>query len=143
MAESSERADVQQQMACIRQTLDEDVGKVVDHARDLVNWRNIVKRRPWLAVGVAAAAGYFLAPRRPNHRAASAISQLSEQVEALRDDAESPAVPSSSMVAPVMSLLASAAMRSVTHIVGQQVSKLITARHPDSDVPSSSNSTGE
>jgi hypothetical protein len=60
-----------QRMQETRSQLDQDMQLLMDaarglarEARGLVDWRRNVKRYPWLAVGAAAALGYFLVPKR-------------------------------------------------------------------------------
>jgi hypothetical protein len=51
-------------MAKIRSELHQDMRGVVGGAAAVADWRTYVRERPWLAVGVAFAAGYMLVPRR-------------------------------------------------------------------------------
>jgi hypothetical protein len=51
-------------MAQIRRELHEDVRGVIVSAEVAADWRNYVRQYPWVAVGAAAAIGYFVVPRR-------------------------------------------------------------------------------
>jgi hypothetical protein len=62
---STDIEDIQRRMAQIRHEMHEDVRGAVQGAQSLTDWRSLVKSRPWLSVGLAAAAGYMLVPRRP------------------------------------------------------------------------------
>jgi len=56
--------EIRRQMALIRLDLHSDVKEVVAGAGEVANWRRYVRSYPWAAVGLAAAAGYLIVPRR-------------------------------------------------------------------------------
>jgi hypothetical protein len=56
--------EIRRQMHRIRRQLPAAVDEIVSGARDLVDWRRKVRAHPWVSVTLAAAAGYFLVPRR-------------------------------------------------------------------------------
>jgi hypothetical protein len=51
-------------MAQIRHELHHDVQGAVRGAQALTDWRSMVGSHPWLALGIAAAAGYLIVPKR-------------------------------------------------------------------------------
>lgn len=55
---------IRKTMAVIRRELDDDLDHVEQSARTLMDWRYYIKNYPWACVGVAAAIGYFVIPRR-------------------------------------------------------------------------------
>jgi hypothetical protein len=57
-------ADIQRQMAQIRHDMHQEVQGAVEGARILTDWKSLVRSYPWLSLSVAAAAGYFVVPRR-------------------------------------------------------------------------------
>jgi hypothetical protein len=61
---STDIEDIQRRMAQIRHEMHEDVRGAVQGAHSLTDWRSFVKGWPWLSVGLAAAVGYMLVPRR-------------------------------------------------------------------------------
>jgi hypothetical protein len=61
---SVEASAILQRMEEVRCELDEDVQDIVEDARDLGDWRSYVKRHPWICLGAAFAAGYFVVPPR-------------------------------------------------------------------------------
>ncbi|HEU5116594.1 MAG TPA: hypothetical protein VFT74_07950, partial [Isosphaeraceae bacterium] len=69
--------DVRRQMAQIRRELHEDMQMVVAGAESASDWRYYVRRYPWVALGLAAAAGYFLVPRKKptSHRIAEETAE--------------------------------------------------------------------
>src|SRR5262245_35990311 len=56
---------IQAEMRQVRTELRADVQEIVAGARVMTDWRHYVRQYPWLAVGAAAALGYFLVPPRP------------------------------------------------------------------------------
>jgi hypothetical protein len=61
---TSEADDIQRCMREVRAELREDVKEFVVSAREMTDWTVYVRAYPWLCVGAAAAAGYFLIPQR-------------------------------------------------------------------------------
>ena len=51
-------------MAYIRHELDDDVDEIRESAQTLADWHYYVKNYPWACVGVAAALGYLVVPRK-------------------------------------------------------------------------------
>lgn len=60
----SEAEALQRCMREVRAELREDVQEFVVNAREMADWTTYVRAYPWLTLGVAAAAGYFLIPQR-------------------------------------------------------------------------------
>jgi hypothetical protein len=60
----AEILEIQRRMAQVRHELHEDVREAVKGAQELTDWRSQVRNHPWLALGAAAAVGYFIVPRR-------------------------------------------------------------------------------
>ena len=58
-------ADVRRRMRRIRRQLPTDVDRIVDGARQLVDWKHYVQQYPWASAALAAAIGYLVVPRRP------------------------------------------------------------------------------
>jgi len=61
---STEISEIQRRMAQIRREMHQDVQGAVKGAQSLTDWRSLVRSHPWLALGVAAAAGYLIVPKR-------------------------------------------------------------------------------
>lgn len=55
---------IRQRMAYIRRELDQDMENVERDARTLLNWRYYINSYPWASVGIAAAVGYLVVPRK-------------------------------------------------------------------------------
>lgn len=65
-------------MQQVRAEMREDVRVMVDSARELTDWTWYVRTYPWLCLGAAAAAGYFIIPTRPQAYARPDFSDLAE-----------------------------------------------------------------
>lgn len=59
-----EADDIQREMALIRSHLFQEMREVVDVVSTVADWHSYIRARPWLAIGVAFASGFLLAPRR-------------------------------------------------------------------------------
>lgn len=55
---------IQQRMAEIRAEGRDQASAVIEHSRQLTDWRYYVKRYPWACLGIAAAVGFLVVPRR-------------------------------------------------------------------------------
>ena len=51
-------------MEAVRGRLDEDAQAAKQSVHDLTDWRNAVRKNPWVSVALAAAAGFLLVPRK-------------------------------------------------------------------------------
>ena len=56
--------DIQQRMKAVRCDLVGDVDDVLRSARQMLDWKEYVRRYPWACMGAAAALGYLVVPRR-------------------------------------------------------------------------------
>jgi hypothetical protein len=82
----SEICNIQREMARARRQIHDDVGGAIDGVQTLTDWRTIVRGHPWLSLGIAAAIGYLVVPRR-------FVTRLGEPAETrlLRDAPVKPA----------------------------------------------------
>jgi hypothetical protein len=61
----NDRAEqIQRSMQLIRRDLDHDFDQVKQSASQLTDWRYYVRNYPWTCVGLAAAIGYIVVPRK-------------------------------------------------------------------------------
>jgi hypothetical protein len=56
--------DIRQQMAQIRHDMHYDVSNVVSEVEDAMDWRSVIRKHPYIALGVGLAVGYFVVPKR-------------------------------------------------------------------------------
>jgi len=61
---TNEIDEIRRQMAQIRRELHEDVQEVVAGAGAVTDWRRYIRMYPWASVGIAAATGYLIVPKR-------------------------------------------------------------------------------
>jgi hypothetical protein len=78
-----EAREVIARMAALRHEIISDVEQVSESARAMTDWTYYVRRFPWVAVGVAAAAGFLLVPRKK-----ATITPTPEQLAALANNKE-------------------------------------------------------
>lgn len=57
--------EIREDIEATRADLDEKIQQLTEKAHDAVDVRRHVARRPWVALGLATAAGFFLGGRRP------------------------------------------------------------------------------
>lgn len=114
--------DVVERMAALRHELDHDVEHVAESARAMTDWTFYVRRFPWAAVGLAAAAGFLLVPRKK-----TTVTPTAEQLAALAENkafvaaATNQFKPPQSMLAGVAATLAAMAARAALSYIGEQI----------------------
>lgn len=121
-----ESENIQARMAQIRRDLDEDVGDVVETAKELTDWKGYVKRNPLLAVAATAVVGYVLVPNRlnvisPDAKELEKLAKKNRLVVKTKADVRRQA----KVVNPLVSLIGGAIMRTAISMVGQQVGKVV------------------
>jgi hypothetical protein len=72
-----------------------DVEHVAESAKAMTDWTYYVRRCPWMAVGLAAAAGFLLVPRKK-----TVVTPTPEQLAALAQSKEFVAAASSQLKTP-------------------------------------------
>jgi hypothetical protein len=73
--------DIRRQMALIRHEMHYDVSNVVSDVESAMDWRSVIRKHPYIAIGAGLAAGYFLVPRRkPAARRASPPRQALAEI---------------------------------------------------------------
>ncbi len=87
--------DIRRRMAKIRRELHEDVRDVVESAEAVTDWKHYIRDYPWASVGLAAAVGFFLVPKRrksvkPAEVARAVVAQIQPTVEAVQAAAPPP-----------------------------------------------------
>ena len=69
--------DIQRRMGEIRKHLHRGAERLADDVRNLTDWRYHVRRHPWATLGLSAAVGFLLMPRR-NRRASPDMETLAD-----------------------------------------------------------------
>jgi hypothetical protein len=65
MSDSASIKAIQQRMQQVRHDLGDEVGELVESAKDMTDWRKYVRANPWVCLAAAAAIGYVVVPKRP------------------------------------------------------------------------------
>jgi hypothetical protein len=123
---------LREQMARVRSHLANDVGEVVEQAKELTDWRTHVRRHPWLCAGAAAAVGFMVVPTRRHkqpepqdvsHVQAALASGTGNQAKARR---------ASGTMQALVNLAAGIAFRSLMSVATNQLQNIVVSRanHP-------------
>jgi hypothetical protein len=126
---SAEISDIQRRMAQIRHEMHQEVQGAVKGAQSLTDWRSLVRSHPWLALGVAAAAGYLIVPRR--RWDTPALMNAGVPVQAVAATSEQPARASPLAWSPLgtlASLVAPVAIRAAQNFALQKISEWLEHR---------------
>lgn len=125
MDEPVSAESIQQEMQEVRGHLDNDVGRLLENARLMVDWRRQVKKYPWLVLGAAIALGFLVIPRRhkPLRFDADALAELARQ-NRLIVHVNGKGQERAGIGATLASLALAAATRGATAWVSRQVGQL-------------------
>jgi hypothetical protein len=114
--------EVCRRMAALRRELDDGVQQVAESARAMTDWTYYVRRFPWAAVGLAAAVGFLLVPRKK-----TSVAPTAEQLAALVKNKEFVAAatdqlkPPKNVFAGLAATLAAMAARAAIAYVSEQL----------------------
>lgn len=129
MAVATTQADeIQREMRQIRVELRDNVQELVSNAREIVDWQSYVKTYPWVAVGIAAFAGYLLVPSRTTvvRPDPEAIRELAKSRELLEQQVK----PKKTLFGMVISMVAASAAQAALGIATHQVQQLVQSMQP-------------
>ena len=126
MHNSPEAEAIRAEMSQIRCDLNEDVEDLVEHAREMADWRYYVRAYPLASVAAVAALGYLVVPKKPqiispDAKTLAELARKNQLVVVDRPKAEKRRTLSGSL----FSLVASLAMRGLMAYVGQQAGKVM------------------
>jgi hypothetical protein len=123
-----DQADViRQQMARLRRELNDDVSSAVGQAKDLLDWRQVVRRHPLMSVSAAAAVGFLAVPSRPSRpnvaqaQPASLKMLAAMHPKGVQSKREGPG--RASIMKPVVDLIAAVFLRKAVTIVADSLTK--------------------
>jgi hypothetical protein len=137
-ATPSEADDIQRQMRQVRAELHDDVQDLVKSAHKMGDWTLYVRAYPWLCVGVAAAAGYFLVPSRPLvvHPDPETLFKLAKEHQlVMKPEDSAPQKKKGGLLAQLLSMAFAAALQGGLKIATQQVTQAMSARHQPNGRP--------
>jgi hypothetical protein len=120
---------VVERMAELRREMVHDVEHVAESAKAMTDWTFYVRRFPWATVGLAAAAGFLLVPRKK-----TTVTATPEQLAALAQSKEFVAAATSQLKPPqsvlkglAATLAAMAARAAVSYVTEQLRAKAAAA----------------
>jgi hypothetical protein len=128
--------DVVERMAALRHELVHDVESVAESAKAMTDWTFYVRRFPWAAVGLAAAAGFLLVPRKktkmtPTAEQLAALVKNKEFVAAAADQLKPP----QSLLKGLAATLAAMAGRAALSYVTEQIRARAAAAGREANLP--------
>lgn len=126
MHDSPDIQEIRAQMAQIRCDLNDDVEGIVEHAREMTDWRYYVRTYPLASAAVVAGLGYLVVPRKPriispDAKVLAELARKNQLVVVDRPKAEK----GRTLTGSLFNLVASLAMRGVMAYVGQQAGKVM------------------
>ena len=126
MHDSQEVEKIRAEMAQIRCDLNDDVEGLVEHAREMADWRYYVRAYPLASAVAVAALGYLAVPRKteiisPDAKTLAELAKKHQLVVVDRPKAEKQRTLSGSL----FNLVASLAMRGIMAYIGQQAGKVM------------------
>jgi hypothetical protein len=123
---AAEAQQIGQEMRQVRAELHADVREIVNSAQVLGEWQYYVRRYPWVCVGLAAAAGFFLVPARPVivHPDAKALLELA-RANKLEIKMESPSTKRAGIVEGVVGVLAGTAVQGAMAVANHLLQDLL------------------
>ena len=128
---TAEITELQRRMAQIRRELHEDVREAVKGAQSLTDWRSQVRNHPWLALGAAAAVGYFIVPKRHPAPAVVAIAPAAAAPPPVTV-APAPKKKRWGLIGSAFGLLAPIAVRAAQNYAIQYLEQWIASQPPGS-----------
>ncbi len=78
---TNEVDEIRRKMAWIRRELRDDVLGVVESAEEIADWRHYIRDYPWAAVGLAAAVGFMLVPKRRTVEPAAVARAVAAEIQ--------------------------------------------------------------
>ena len=133
---------IQQRMAAIRSEGREQAEVLVENSRQLTDWRYYVKRYPWACVGIMAAVGYLIVPRRVDVMSpdAKTLERLAKK-NRLVVEANPRPTPRGGPLTTAARFLTNLLMREAIGFAAREISARTTKRETD-DATTSSNGRG-
>ncbi|MBW3541179.1 MAG: hypothetical protein KY476_13000 [Planctomycetes bacterium] len=127
MSEATRReaAEIRREMAELRRELNVDAEGIVESARTVTNWRYYVRTYPWASLGVAAALGYLVVPRRlevirPDAETLAKLARRDQLVVKQRSETE----PKKGFFGSMFQFISSMVVRGALAYAGQQAGRL-------------------
>jgi len=135
-------ADLQSQMASIRQDIDQDVEGLVENARRMTDWTHYVRTAPWVSLAAAAAVGYLAVPEKlfvesPDAKTMAKLARDNRVVV----ESKPKSAAKSGVAATAFTFLAHSLMRAGVSYVGRRFGDLVNDAAPQGAGHSNGNPT--
>lgn len=118
--------EIRRRMRAVRGRLAADIDGISARTRELADWKYHVRRHPWAAMAVVAAAGYLFVPRRKEiiRPDAATLAQLADQ-DRLVVEREPKAKSRSSLADMVMAPIVAILLRSAGNYLSMKFGELL------------------
>jgi hypothetical protein len=125
MSDEASIKAVQQRMQQVRHDLGDEVGELVESAKDMTDWRMYVRANPWICLAAAAAVGYVVVPKRSSRLRlnSSDLKELARHTNVLQATVKPK---QAGWRKTVLSLVTSAAMRAAMGYLKQHAVNVAT-----------------
>lgn len=127
-----ETADqIRRKMANLRVNLGADINGVAAKAKDLTDWRQFVRRAPWMSVGLAAAAGFWAVPKKLKVEPVdpATIASLAKKHRVVVED--HPKTTGTGMSSALFGLISTTVLRAAVGFGSQKVAELMASPKAD------------
>ncbi|MEZ6132482.1 MAG: hypothetical protein R3C59_27780 [Planctomycetaceae bacterium] len=123
---------LRREMAMVRRELGDDIRGVAVQAKELTDWRQHVRRSPWISLGVAAAAGFMAVPNKLNLETVDAdtIAELARQHRIVVENKPKSAAKSGAG-STVFGLISAVVLRSALGYGSQKIAELLATQNSD------------
>ena len=133
MSHAKEAEQIQRQMVEVRSGLRDEAQGIYENARVLTDWKHYVRTYPWACVGVAAAVGFLVVPRRldlitPD---AATLARLAEQNRLVVTPTPEAHV-RDGLAGRLLSVIAGAAVRGAIGFAAQQAGEFFAKNDSES-----------
>lgn len=137
--ELSRAEQIRRSMAYLRDELDEDVGEVENSARTLLDWHYYTTHYPWACVGVAAALGYLVVPKkleihRPDPKTLEKLARKNHLVVDHKPKAEA----KSGLLGSAFSFVSGLVLKTAMAQLGHQLAGIMDNKSNGADRPEGS-----
>lgn len=132
---------VRARMQQLRCDIDEDMEDMAASARSMVDWKHYVKTYPWVCLGVAAALGFLIVPKRSTAIRPD-LATLTEMARAGHLVVKPAPSATRGVADAILATVVSAAVNKTTAYLGQRAGRLLgisghpgTNRHDSNSTP--------
>jgi ElaB/YqjD/DUF883 family membrane-anchored ribosome-binding protein len=125
-----ETADqLRREMAMVRRELNADIKGVTAQAKELTDWRKYVKHAPWISIGIAAAAGFMVVPRKLDLETVdlNTIAKLAKQ-HRIVVESQPKAAAKAGLGSTLFGLISTTVLRAAIGIGTQKITELMSSQ---------------